>query len=179
MESDERLEKLVDRCQRGERVAFEDLFRQFQPRLRYYIRRLGLLDGDAEDVLQDIWISVVRRIAFLRDRKAFVAWLYTVARHEVYGRARIRDPFVELSDEHLGIVTNDNEPVFGEEDAERIHRAMATLKPHHREILTLSFIEDFSHSQIAEILGLRAGTVRSRVHYAKQALRTVLERNHE
>lgn len=179
MDPEGQLETLVRRCQRGERAAFEELFRQFQPRLKYYVRRLGLLDGQTDDVLQDIWINVVRRIASLRDPKAFIAWLYTVARHGAYGRARVKDPFVELTEEQLEAIVGNDEPAFCDEDAERVHRALAALKPHHREILTLSFLEDLSHPQIGEILGLRAGTVRSRLYYAKQSLRRELERNHE
>ncbi len=59
MDSDKQLQTLVQRCQRGERAAFEELFRQFQPRLRYYIRRLSS-NGDlsTDDALQDVWIKV-------------------------------------------------------------------------------------------------------------------------
>jgi RNA polymerase sigma-70 factor (ECF subfamily) len=104
-----------------------------------------------------------------------VAWLYTVARNEVYGRAKGKDPFIELTEEHLESLTDDSEPVFREEDAVRIHRALETLRPAQREILTLCFLEDLSHQEIAGILGLPPGTVKSRIYYAKQALRQELE----
>ncbi|UCG59526.1 MAG: sigma-70 family RNA polymerase sigma factor [Phycisphaerales bacterium] len=176
MRSEDELYALVHRCQRGERAALEELFRQFQPRLRYYVRRLDTVGDHADDLLQEIWFKVVRQIGSLKDRKAFVAWLYTIARNEVYGRARIKDPFVELTDERLEKVAEDTEPAFTDEDATRVHEALQRLKAHHREILTLSFLEDLSHRQIAEILGIRAGTVKSRVYYAKQSLRKELEK---
>ncbi len=177
MDFEDQLEILVRRCQRGERAAFEAVFRQFQPRLRYYIRRLNP-DGDhVEDTLQDIWVKVVRQIGSLRDGRAFTAWLYTIARHEAYARARIEDPFVELTDEHLELVTDNHEPVFSEDEATRIHVALARLTPAHREILTLCFLEELSHKQVATILGIRAGTVRSRIYYAKQSLRKELEKD--
>ena len=175
MSSNEQLAALVRLCQRGERAAFEELFKQFQPKIRYYIRRLNPSDDHTEDTLQDVWVKVVRQICSLRDRKAFVAWLYTIARNEAYGRAKVKDPFLGLPDEDLNLVADDREPAFSDEEAIRIHAALETLKPHHREILTLCFLEELSNRQIAEILGIPAGTVKSRLHHAKQSLRKELE----
>ncbi len=178
MGSKDQLQVLVRRCQRGEPAAFEELFRRFQPRLRYYIRRLDA-DGDrADDTLQDVWVKVVRGIGSLKDRQAFVAWLYTIARHEVYARVKMEGPFVELCDEDPELVSDNHEPAFRAEDAARIHAALERLKPQHREILTLSFLEELSHKEIAGILDIRAGTVKSRIYYAKQSLRQELEKNH-
>ncbi len=178
MSAEDPLQTLVWRCQRGDAAAFEELFRQFQPRLRYYVHRLDT-DGDhTDDTLQEVWTKVVRGIGSLRDQRAFVAWLYTIARNEVYGRAKAKDPFVELTEEHLESLTDDPEPAFREEDAARIHQALETLSPAHREILTLCFLEELSHQEIAGILGLHPGTVKSRLHYAKQALRQELERDY-
>lgn len=176
MHLEDQLQALVHRCQRGERAAFEELFRQFQPRLRYYVRRLDTVGDHADDLLQEIWFKVVRKIGSLKDRTAFVAWLYTIARNEVYGRARVKDPFVELADERLEGIAEQAEQQFGGDDTTRVHEALQRLKTHHREILTLSFLEDLSHRQIAEILGISAGTVKSRVYYAKQSLRKELEK---
>jgi RNA polymerase sigma-70 factor (ECF subfamily) len=177
MGSENQLSALIRRCQRGEQAAFEELFQRFQPRLRYYVRRLDTMGDYVDDTLQDIWVKVVREIGSLKDPKAFVAWLYAIARNEAYGRARIKDPFVELTEEHLERVAEHDEPVFTDADATRIHQGLGKLKAHHREILTLSFLEDFSHQQIAEILGVSPGTVKSRIYYAKQSLRKELERN--
>jgi RNA polymerase sigma-70 factor, ECF subfamily len=179
MDSEDHVEALVSRCQRGDRAAFEALFRQFQPRLRYYVRNLNGTGNHADDLLQNVWLKVVRKIDSLKDPQAFVAWLYTVARREVYSQGRIRDPFVGLTDEHLELEAASDEPLFDQEDAARIHWALAKLKAAHREILTLSFLEELSHHEIAQVLGVNAGTVKSRVFYAKKALRQALERNHE
>ncbi len=173
---DGQLQDLVRRCRRGERAAFEELFQQFQPRLRYYLRRLDTGGDHVDDTLQDIWVKVVRRIGSLRDSRAFVAWLYTIARNEVYSRAKVRDPFAEPADERLELIPDNHEPVFSDDEAARIHVALGRLSPPHREILTLCFLENLSHKQIAGILGLRAGTVRSRLYYAKHALRKELEK---
>ena len=179
MDSEDRVPILVRSCQRGDRQAFEALFRQFQPRLRYYVRHLNGGGNHSEDTLQNVWLKVVRGIGSLKDPQAFVAWLYTIARREVYDRGRTRDPFVELTDERLEQAVGNGEVTFDGGDATRIHRALGKLKARQREILTLSFLEELSHKEIAEVLGVNAGTVKSRVFYAKQALRKELERNHE
>jgi len=85
---------------------------------------------------------------------------------------------VELTEEQAEQVSDD-ELTFDDDDATRVHEALDRLKAHHREILTLSFMEDLSHEEIAEVLGIRAGTVKSRIHYAKQSLRRELEKHHE
>jgi len=179
MDSDEQMRTLVSRAQQGDRRAFEVLFEQFQPRLRYYVRRLNGNANHTDDILQNVWLKVIRKIDSLSDPQAFVAWLYTIARREVYGQGRIKDPFVELTDEHLEQVAGNGEVTFDAEDATRIHRALARLKPRYREILTLSFLESLSHQEIGQVLGVNPGTLRSRLFYAKQALRQELERNHE
>jgi RNA polymerase sigma-70 factor (ECF subfamily) len=177
MDSIEQLNDLVGQCQKGDQQAFEVIFNQYQPRLRFYVLRLA--GGDhTEDLLQNIWIRVIRKIKTLRDVRAFPAWLYRIARHEVISRARIKDPFVGLQEEDLESLAASPEPAFTEQDAERIHQALDRLKAHHREILTLFFLEDLSHKQIAEVLNINAGTVKSRLFFAKQSLRTELERRH-
>jgi len=177
MGSQDQLQALVRRCQRGEAAAFEELFRQFQPRLRYYLRRLNASGDHTEDTLQDVWVKVVRGIGSLKDRQAFVAWLYTIARNEAYGRAKVKDPFLELAGEELELVADNHEPAFSAEDAARIHAALERLKPRQREILTLGFLEELSYEEIAGILKLRPGTIKSRMYYAKQSLRRELEKD--
>jgi RNA polymerase sigma-70 factor (ECF subfamily) len=179
VDSFEQLDIWVKQCQRGDRRAFEAIFRLYQPRLRYYVRRLDHSSVNADDLLQDIWMKVIKKIGTLKDVRAFTAWLYRIARNEVMSKARIKDPFVGLSDEHLNQYAQVDEPVFDDEDATRIHQALNKLNIHQREILTLSFLEQMPYKQIAELLGIRVGTVKSRVFYAKQSLCKELENSYE
>lgn len=177
MDLTEPLDDLVRQCQHGDPQAFEAIFNLYQPRLRFYVLRLAGADH-AEDLLQEAWIRVIRKIKTLRDVRAFPAWLYRVVRREVMSKARIKDPLVGLPEEDLESLATDPEPVFAEEDADLIHQALDRIKAHHREILTLFFLEDLSHKQIAEVLGVNVGTVKSRLYWAKQSLRAELERRH-
>jgi len=174
MDFQRQLGKIVLRCQAGERAAFEELFEMYQPRLKYYIRRL---DGDSnvDDILQDIWLAVFKKIHKLKDARSFAIWLYRIARNKVYDRFRRKDRFVQLPEDEIPVSGSD-EPTFDASDAERLHRALNTLKLYHREVLTLCFIEQMSYQSIADVIDCSIGTVRSRIFYAKQSLRTEMER---
>jgi RNA polymerase sigma-70 factor (ECF subfamily) len=176
METAEQLECLVLRCQVGDRDAFEEVFRRFQPRIEYYVRRLSRSDRGVEDLLQDIWLKVIRKIHSLKHPRAFVSWLYRVARHELYGRGRRPVHMAELPEETAAPGGDPDAVLIAAEDAARVHRSLDCLRPLHREILILSFMEQLAHAEIAEILVCTPGTVRTRLYYAKQALRKELER---
>lgn len=176
MESEAQLQKIVIRCQNGERAAFEELFEIYQPRLKYYVRRLDGDSGSADDILQDIWLSVVKKVHKLKNVESFSVWLYRIARNTVYDRFRRKNRFIPLPEEKELPVSGDHEPTFDAGDAERLHRAMSKLKPHHREVLTLCFIEQMPYQSIAEVIDCSIGTVRSRIYYAKQSLRQEMEK---
>ena len=176
MEFEERLEEIVHRCQDGERTAFEELFEMYQPRLKYYVRRLDSGGADVDDTLQDIWLAVFKKIDKLRDAQVFSVWLYRIARNKVYDRFRRKDRFVRLPEEDELPVSGSAEPLFDIDNTEKLHAALNNLKPYHREVLTLCFIEQMSYQSIADVVGCSIGTVRSRIFYAKQSLREEMEK---
>ena len=175
MDPGEQLELLVLRCQVGDNHAFEKLFELFQPRLKYFVRRLDRADGGTEDILQDIWLTVVKKIHQVRDPKSFSVWIYRIARNKVYGKFRKKEKFVQLREEELAIEPAVGQSDFAAESAEKIHEGLDNIQPQHREVLTLRFIEEMTYQAIAEIIGCSIGTVKSRIHYAKQSLRKHLE----
>jgi RNA polymerase sigma-70 factor, ECF subfamily len=170
---------LVLRCQTGDGAAFGELVERFAARLRYYVR--SLLDkerqADAEDVLQEVWLEVYRSIATLNDPGALEAWLYRVARNRTIRHLRKRVmPTRTIEESHSdGEIEHGGD--FSIEDAQAIHIALDSLAPEHREVLVLRFLEDMSYEGIATVTGCPVGTVRSRIHYAKLALRRALEKN--
>lgn len=167
---------LVLRCQLGDPAAMEELYLRHDARIAYYLRRL-LGRDEVDDVRQEVWLTVLRRIGGLRHPEALVVWLYRIARSRAMNRIAQQLPAgtespVEL-DELAGDASDDE--AFGPEEAERIHRGLGRLPPRQREALVLKFMEDLSYEQIAEVTGSPVGTVRSRLHYAKAALRRLLE----
>jgi RNA polymerase sigma-70 factor (ECF subfamily) len=175
MEFEKQFETMVHRCQAGERAAFEELFELYQPRLKYYVRRLDNDSNRTDDILQDVWLSVFKKIHKLKDAKSFDVWLYRIARNKVYDRFRRKDRHVKLLEDKFP-VSNSIEPTFDADDTEKLHRALTRLKTHHREVLTLCFIEQMSYQSIADVVGCSVGTIRSRIYYAKQSLREEMER---
>ena len=176
MEFEKRLETIVHRCQDGERTAFEELFEMYQPRLKYYVRRLDSGGANIDDTLQDVWLAVFKKIHKLKDAQVFAVWLYRIARNKVYDEFRNKDRFVRLPEEDEIPVSGSDEPVLDTNDTEKLHAALNKIKPYHREVLTLSFIEQMPYQSIADVVGCSIGTVRSRIFYAKQSLRKEMER---
>jgi RNA polymerase sigma-70 factor (ECF subfamily) len=166
----------VHRCRDGERAAFEELFEMYQPRLKYYLRRLDSGSANIDDTLQDIWLTVFRKIRKLKDAKVFTVWLYRIARNKVYDEFRNKERLTRLPEEVDIPVSGSDEPVFDANDAEKLHAALNELEPIHREVITLSFIEQMSYQSIADIVGCSIGTVRSRIFYAKKSLREEMEK---
>jgi len=176
MEFEKHLGIIVRRCQNGDRAAFEELFEIYQPRLKYYVRRLDNGDANTDDILQDIWLRVFKKIHKLKDTQSFAVWLYRIARNKVYDGFRRKERLLRLPQDDELPVSGSDEPVFDPNDTEKLHRALNELKHYHREVLTLCFIEQMPYQSIADVIGCNIGTVRSRIFYAKQSLRKEMER---
>jgi len=175
-DSDRLYERVLTlRCQTGDESAFAELVARYQPRLRYYLGKMLGNAHSAEDALQDVWLSVFRGVPRLADVGAFRAWLYRIARDRAFREFRNRPAHQPLHESNL-IDSTAEEANFTAEDAEQIHAALDELPAEHREVLVLRYIEDMTYQEIAGIVGCQIGTVRSRLHYGKRALRGVLER---
>jgi RNA polymerase sigma-70 factor, ECF subfamily len=169
------LELLVLRCRRGERQAFDELIRQWEGRLLFYVRRLVVTEEDAWDVLQQTWIKVFRGIKALDDPRRLPTWLYQIARRTAASHWRGQYRTWSRTEENADLAELAAvEEEWHVEDAERVHRVLGRVSLAHREALTLYFLEDLSLEQMAEVLGVPLGTVKSRLCYAKRALRAVL-----
>jgi RNA polymerase sigma-70 factor (ECF subfamily) len=166
---------LVMRCQTGDEEAYRELVERFSPRLRYFLHKVLPRRDRADDLLQEVWIDVFRQLPRLQNVEAFTAWIYRIARGKATlelrrnGRAPMAADLPELA------AAPDQEPVFSREDAARIHAALDELPAEQREVLVLRFLEELSYEDIGGIVGCPLGTVRSRIHYARQALQRLLE----
>lgn len=171
---------MVLRAQLGEERAFLDLWEMYHIRLSCFVRWIVGPAVEVDDVLQDVWLIVYQKIRSVKSATAFPAWLYSVARNKAY-TARGRSARHERLMEHLheaareGLNDDLNELVLPE-DLELVRTCLDELQPQHREVLLLRFLEDMSYQQIANIIGCTLGTVKSRIHYAKEALRKTMER---
>ena len=167
-------ERLMVLCaQEGNREAFSRLVDLYDRRLLYFIRRmLGDSDG-ALDVLQSVWLIVHRKLRKLKAPDAFRVWLYRIAHDQATTelRRKSKRPVPVDNFELMQPADDANEDTASFDNAELVHVALQDLSVDHRRILTLRFLEDMSTEEIAEVIGLPSGTVKSRLHYAKAALR--------
>lgn len=153
----------------------EELFRLHNVPLWHYLRRM-LGRDDVTDLQQEVWLSVLRGIARLKSPEAFVVWFYRIARSKAFTRPAGGPTHRSLdADGPLEPTAVIPEPEFTAADTELIRAGLGHLSPEHREVIVLRYMEDLSYEQIAAIAGCTTGTVRSRLHYAKLALRPHLE----
>lgn len=137
---------------------------------RFCARRVG--HDRAADAAQETFISAQRALGRFRGDSTPLTWLLGIAQNHCR-RAMRRDasrPTVTLAEHHESPIGGDGEII----DRQLLARALAELSPEHREVVILHEIEGRSHEEIALILGIPAGTVKSRLHYAFRQLRLAL-----
>lgn len=170
-----RTELLAIQYKRGEAEAMGELVLIWQKPLYYYVRRLVPDEEEALDVMQDVWVLVIRRFRQLRNPAAFPAWLFKIARSVAYGRLRKSRSQQMVTVDDPPSQEEDNGDPLARFTAERVHRALTKLTVAQRDCITLHFIEGFSLAEVSQIVGAPVGTVKSRLYYAKRALRRVLQ----
>ena len=177
MDSREQLieQMLILRCQMGDKDALAGLIERYQRPLRYFISRLLDDAQTSEDILQETWLAVIKRIHGLKKPEAFATWLYRIARNKVYHQLRKKKIWSELN-ENIPAPDQTEEDVVSLEDAAKVHRCLKELRPEHKGVLMLRFLGQMSYQQMAEVLDCNLGTVKSRVYYAKHALKKELEK---
>jgi RNA polymerase sigma-70 factor (ECF subfamily) len=124
----------------------------------------------------EVWLTVFRKIGKLESPEAFRTWLYRIAHAKAVTAVR-RDVRRSLRDHSLAgsQSTSDDGRLGRLDEAELVHRALERLSPDHREALVLRFLEQMPVEEIGEVLGCPPGTVKSRLHYAKEAMRRAVE----
>ncbi len=170
----------LDRVARhADRAAFARLFQHFAPRVKAYLLRLGADDASAEDLMQDVMLTVWRRAPTYDPALAGVStWIFTIARNRrIDALRRGARPIGELDDPTLipeAPPSPDAVAAAGQWEA-KIADAITALPPEQADLLRLAFFDDRSHTDIAAHLGLPLGTVKSRLRLAIGRLRSIFE----
>jgi RNA polymerase sigma-70 factor, ECF subfamily len=169
-------ELLVLRCRRRQKEALEELVRTWDRPLLYYIRRLVGDEQESLQILQQTWLKVLQALDRLREPRKLPLWLYRIAHKTAMSHLRSRYSQEALFPPDAAVPDiTDNRPEPSFDDAEQIHYGLSRLTLMHREVLTLFFLEDLSLEEIASVLEIPVGTVKSRLHHAKRALKATLE----
>jgi RNA polymerase sigma-70 factor (ECF subfamily) len=162
-----------------DRTAFVALFHHFAPKIKAYLRRLGVADVMADDLCQEVMLSIWRRAEQYDRRLASPAtWIYTIARNKrIDGLRRVRGSETPLDDtieEEPDDAPLGEEIVMAREMRERVMRAVAALPPDQAALLKIFYFEEKSHSTIAEEMELPLGTVKSRLRLALGKMRAMM-----
>jgi RNA polymerase sigma factor (sigma-70 family) len=166
--------ELVARCRAGDADAWRELVERFS---RYVyaiaVQAFRLSEHDAEDVFQDVFARIYERLDQLRDDEALRPWIAQLARRTCLDRLRASSR-IELSGEEPSIEAPDH-ALAEIEEAFDVHRMLATLPGHCREVLDRFFARDESYRMIGEALALPAGTIASRISRCLDKLREEYE----
>ena len=160
---------LVAAAQGGDRAAFAELYQRYGRMVRgILISSVGI--GDADDVLQEVFMTAMQQLTTLRDPLAFGGWLAAIARNKGVDHLRRRPVQTELPDDLAGVTTDQSEALA-------VLAAIQSLPVAYRETLTLRLIEGMTGPEIADRTGLTEGSVRVNLHRGMQQLRARLGPN--
>ena len=170
-------------------AAFDVLVRRYRERLYWVIYNLTSNREDANDLTQEAFIKAFRSISSFKGKSSFFTWLYRIAvnttlSHLKKNRMRRFFSFENVDEEEvpnavlldaLTAKARTDKPALLKELQEKLNEALQSLSIKHRTVVVLFEIEGLSHAEIAQITKTTEGTVRSRLHYAKEQLQSQLQ----
>ncbi len=171
-ESDPTDAVLAVRCQLGDPEAWEALVHRWHPRLWRFIARM-LSDGTAvEDVVQSVWLRVVRSLVQLREPERLAAWLYGIAGRTVVDR--LREYYRRPPADEIGEIPDFDDGIEMIAVVDAIQTGLQRLHPADREAVVLHYLEELPVAEVAEICGVPPGTIKSRLHRARRIIHRTL-----
>jgi RNA polymerase sigma-70 factor, ECF subfamily len=154
-----------------DRQAFEALVQKHQSRLRSFFRKM--CGGDemlADDLSQETFLKAYRGMQSYQGQSQFITWLFAIAKNVFYEHIRRSEAFTDLPDDvEAGAET-------GQDLKMDMARCMLKLEPQERMILTLSYMDGLSQTEVAELMNIPLGTVKTHSLRAKEKLKTLLTR---
>jgi len=174
--------QLIARAQQGDEAAFEALYTAHKRRVYSLCLRMTSDPANAEDLAQEAFLQLFRKISTFRGESAFTTWLHRMVVNVVLMRLRKKAlPVVSLDEPD----TSQDEPVkrdFGENDLRlmgsidrlRLTSAIETLPPGYRNVFMLHDVEGYEHNEIAQIMNCSVGNSKSQLHKARLKLRDLL-----
>jgi len=163
---------LVIRSQLGDEAAFEELLEFHGPRLLLFVQHMMQSSPDSvPDVTQEIWIAIYRALPRLLDAGKFRPWAFRIARDRIYREYRRRKMWVQSASDVPLDEIGESAELDATIDRQELQRCLELISPEHREALVLRFFEEMSYEDIALATGSSVGTVRSRIHYGKEAFK--------
>lgn len=176
--------EMVQAARNGDPSAWDFLFQNYQRPLFVFISKMISQNETARDLLQETFVSAIHEIHRLRDDARFGSWLFGIA-HQLclkhFGKHQRRKVLEEkfnqdIQDRNLGSFSDAPDSfLIRDEEADRLHQCLAEIPESHRAPILLHWLEDFNLEEIADIMDLPIGTVKSRIHKAKSILKSKLQ----
>lgn len=168
-------ELLVVKCQQGDSRAFDELVARWQKRLWCYARRMTGSETAAWDIVQETWYGIIKGIRKLEDVSVFPRWAFRITNNKCTDWLRKQQRQRRLNNELAKQTKNEsNKKQNSNEKTESLRAAIEKLSPDRRALLTLRYHEGFDLGQIAEILSIPEGTIKSRLHRTLEKLRQIV-----
>ncbi len=184
-------DELIARTQSGDATAFDELVVKYSPRLYGLVYNMTSNHEDTNDLMQDIWSKAYRSISGFRGKSSFYTWIHSIGVNMTINFLKKRGRRYTLSlddidsnvqhDKEFIELTATSTPVREADLSElqkRLNEAMQKLSHDHRAVVTMFDIQGMPHAEIAKILGISEGTVRSRLFYAHRQLQNFLSEFH-
>jgi RNA polymerase sigma-70 factor (ECF subfamily) len=164
---------LILLAQAGDRQALAQLLQSIQQALHAYLARLVNDEHLAEDILQDVFVLIWRKLRWLRDPELFRPWVYRIATREAFhGLKKQRFWSHLVSDAQLGAMAQNEPPERVPQDwLDQLPSHLAAVSPASRVVLLLHYLQGLTLEEVADVLALSPGTVKSRLAYGLAALR--------
>lgn len=161
---------------RRDREAFGRLFDHFGPRLKAMLMKGGLRDGSAEDLVQEVMLTVWHKAAqFDPHRAGAGAWIWRIARNRQIDQARRRPPPVpDVLEEPAGSEPDPAQILALAQEARQLRAALGRLSPEQGRVLEQAYMEEMPHTAISRLTGLPLGTIKSRIRLGLERLRAEL-----
>jgi RNA polymerase sigma-70 factor (ECF subfamily) len=184
LQGDRRSEaEAIERAKQGDAEAFEVLYNLHKRRVYSLCLRMTANTAAAEDLTQEAFLQLFRKIGTFRGESAFSTWLHRMAVNVVLMQLRKKGlPVVSLEDtlesdeeaprKELGML---DPALAGSVDRMQLHRAVEALPPGYRQIFLLHDVEGYEHNEIAELVGCSIGNSKSQLHKARMKLRELLK----
>jgi RNA polymerase sigma-70 factor, ECF subfamily len=167
----------VLQAQSGSREALDELFKSIQEPLFRYIVTVVNDRHLAEDVLQEVFIRIYRKLRWLREPQAFRAWSYQIATREAFRYLKRERLWTDqVRDEGVLNVMPVADPVYSPELVQQLPELVGDLSPASRAVIVLYYLHEMSLAETAAVLGIPVGTVKSRLAYGLESLRRRLEK---
>lgn len=163
-------------AQSGSREALNELFKSVQEPLFRYLVSIVKEQQLAEDILQEVFIRIYRKLRWLREPEAFRAWCYQIATREAFRYLKRERLWTDqVRDEAVLNVVPAGEPVYAPELVERLPEMVGELSPASRAVIVLYYLHEMSLGETAAVLEIPVGTVKSRLAYGLESLRKELK----